>query len=120
MLPFSRFFHAAMTLACYSVGMEDGYMAFLLRLWQVGHGEGAVWRASLEDAHTGERRALASLERLVAFLEDIPRGQADSKAEAVRAGRANPEVLAQAAVPNAAWPSSLGQETCALTLERRR
>jgi len=51
--------------------MENRYLAYMLRLWQVGHGEDAVWRASLEDPHTGELRAFASLGALVAFLEDL-------------------------------------------------
>ncbi len=46
------------------------YLAYMLRLWQVG-GEGqATWRASLESPHTGERHGFASLEALVAFLEE--------------------------------------------------
>ncbi len=44
------------------------YMAFLLRLWCVTEDEGIVWRASLEDAHTGERRGFADLKSLFAFL----------------------------------------------------
>jgi hypothetical protein len=44
------------------------YMAFLLRLWCVTDEDGVVWRASLEDAHTGERRGFAELQSLFAFL----------------------------------------------------
>jgi hypothetical protein len=44
---------------------SSGYRAYLLRLWQV---RGAHWRASIEDPHTGERRAFASVEQLAAFL----------------------------------------------------
>jgi len=42
------------------------YRAYLLRVWRTPD---AHWRASLEDSHTGERRAFATLEQLVAFLE---------------------------------------------------
>jgi hypothetical protein len=46
------------------------YRAYLLGLWQVDGGDGRpVWRAALEDAHTGERRGFADLARLCAFLE---------------------------------------------------
>lgn len=45
------------------------YMAFLLRLWAVREADVLQWRASLEDAQTGERRGFADLERLCEFLE---------------------------------------------------
>jgi hypothetical protein len=46
------------------------YRAYLLRLWQADDADGClVWRASLEDARTGERRGFADLSRLCAFLE---------------------------------------------------
>jgi hypothetical protein len=45
------------------------YVSYLLRLWPT-EGEGAVvWRASLESAHTGERRGFANLAELYVFLE---------------------------------------------------
>jgi len=50
------------------------YLAYMLRLWQMGSGEEPVWRASLESPHTGERRGFPSLEALVAFLEEYTRG----------------------------------------------
>ena len=46
----------------------SGYLAYLLRLWQVGSGKESTWRASLEDAHTGERQSFASLDELFRFL----------------------------------------------------
>ena len=46
----------------------DGYRAYLLRLWAATETTGG-WRASLEDPHTGERQAFASLNELMAFLE---------------------------------------------------
>ncbi len=44
-----------------------GYRAYLLRLWRTPE---AHWRASLEDPHTGERRAFATLVQLLVFLEE--------------------------------------------------
>lgn len=47
---------------------EQSYRVFLLRLWRVeGEGRGA-WRASLEDAHSGERRGFGDLPALHGFL----------------------------------------------------
>ncbi len=43
------------------------YLSYLLRLWRVGT-EKAVWRASLESPHGGERIGFASLDALFAFL----------------------------------------------------
>jgi hypothetical protein len=45
------------------------YLAFMLRLWQIGEDE-LAWRASLENAHTGARQGFASLDALFAFLEE--------------------------------------------------
>ena len=59
--------------------MENRYLAYMLRLWQVGEAEGAVWRASLEDSHSGELHAFASLEALVAFLAAVTRSQRNSE-----------------------------------------
>ena len=44
------------------------YLAYLLRLWQAGGEEEPAWRASLEDAHSGERRGFAGLRELFEFL----------------------------------------------------
>jgi hypothetical protein len=44
------------------------YLAYLLRLWGVDVNGEVVWRASLEDSHTGERRGFADLDRLFEFL----------------------------------------------------
>lgn len=44
------------------------YLSYLLRLWRVGK-ENAVWRASLESPHTGERIGFAGLDELFAFLQ---------------------------------------------------
>ena len=49
---------------------QPTYQAYLLRLWPTRpHGtEPAVWRASLENPHTGQRLGFASLEQLFAYL----------------------------------------------------
>jgi hypothetical protein len=61
--------------------MKLDYLSFLLRLWRES-GEEAVWRASLEDPHTGERMGFASLEALVAFLrQQVEDGQSDPTSE---------------------------------------
>ena len=43
------------------------YLSYLLRLWQAGAGEGAAWRASLEEIPPGERRAFAGLDDLLGY-----------------------------------------------------
>jgi hypothetical protein len=48
---------------------QRGYLAYLLRLWRVNDDGKPVWRASLENPHTGERHGFANLELLCAFLE---------------------------------------------------
>jgi hypothetical protein len=45
---------------------------YLVTIWQerpASPDEPAVWRVSVEDARTGERRAFADLEQLQTFLE---------------------------------------------------
>ena len=55
------------------------YLSYMLRLWQAGSRDGkSVWRASLENPHTGERLAFGGVEALVAFLAektDSPHGR---------------------------------------------
>ena len=46
-----------------------GYLAYLVRLWRVMSAGRSVWRGSLEDAHTGERRGFTDLDALFAFLK---------------------------------------------------
>ena len=46
------------------------YLAYLLRLWQVQEKGGIGWRASVENAHTGEKVGFAHLDELVAFLRE--------------------------------------------------
>ncbi len=49
---------------------EPRYFAYMLRLWRARDHDEMVWRASVEDAHTGERRGFASLEMLFEFLRE--------------------------------------------------
>jgi hypothetical protein len=48
---------------------QPDYLSYLLRLWRVSDEEEAVWRASLESPHTGERRGFTNLTDLFTFLE---------------------------------------------------
>ena len=45
-----------------------GHLAYLLRLWQVDNGTEPVWRASLQDVRTGERRGFAGLDEAITYL----------------------------------------------------
>ena len=63
------------------VGRQSSYQAFLLRLWQEHRTGQAVWRASLENPHTGERLGFAGLPELFAYLQ----AQAESPAPTVPA-----------------------------------
>ena len=64
---------------------EQGYLSYLLRLWQTKSGGEQVWRASLESPHTDERKSFASLTDLFTFLEQETghraRDQATPKAD---------------------------------------
>jgi hypothetical protein len=44
------------------------YMAYMLRIWPVRNQQKQCWRASLENAQTGERVGFASLEELFEYL----------------------------------------------------
>jgi hypothetical protein len=57
---------------------ERDYEAYLLRLWRV-HSEGkAAWRASVENAHTGERKGFTNLDHLFDFLRQQTGASPDS------------------------------------------
>ncbi len=63
---------------------EPRYTSYLLRLWQIMSGDEMVWRASLENAQTGERRGFTSLDALFAFLRqqtDATTGSSEDKKE---------------------------------------
>ncbi len=47
------------------------YLTFLLRLWRVDSTGQPVWRASLEDAHSGARRGFSDLPELQRFLQAL-------------------------------------------------
>ncbi len=49
---------------------EPARLAFLIRLWQVRSEGKMLWRGSLEDAHTGEKRGFGDPAGLFAFLQD--------------------------------------------------
>jgi hypothetical protein len=49
---------------------QDGYRAYLLRLWQARDVSSTRWRASLEDPRTGTRLGFSSIARLHDFLID--------------------------------------------------
>ena len=64
---------------------QQGYISYLLRLWQIRSTGELVWRASLESPHTGKRRGFASLADLFTFLEKeishVDRGQTAPNAD---------------------------------------
>jgi hypothetical protein len=49
-----------------STSESSDYHAYLLRIWR--EEPAAPWRASLENAHTGERCSFATMELLFLFL----------------------------------------------------
>jgi len=71
---------------------KERYKAFLLRLWQVKQNGHEIWRASLEDSHTGERRGFASLEALMEFLRGQTQDMGDEKDDPVNPISEKPDV----------------------------
>lgn len=66
------------------------YVAYMLRMWQAGSREGQpIWRASLEDPHTGERLAFADVAALLAFLSEWTRPNPAAPAESENVDRAS-------------------------------
>jgi hypothetical protein len=51
-------------------GQRNGYLAYLLRLWQVETKEGTNCRAMLQSPHSGKRMGFDSLEELFDFLRE--------------------------------------------------
>ena len=47
---------------------ERRYLAYMVRLWAVHHNGTLLWHASVENAHTGERRAFTELAGLFEFF----------------------------------------------------
>ena len=71
---------------------ERRYLAYMVRLWAVHHDGGVVWRASVENAHTDERRAFAALPSLCRLLYEVTSpaaAQDESGAMGVRYDAAN-------------------------------
>lgn len=61
-------------------GMESisgRYHSYLLRMWQVDE-EPPTWRASLEDARTGQRHGFGDLESLFRFLAEQAGGSSEA------------------------------------------
>ncbi len=48
---------------------EQRYLAYLVRLWAVHDNGDVVWRASAENAHTGDRLAFGDVESLCCYLK---------------------------------------------------
>ena len=64
-------------------GRQETYLAYMLRLWQPGsRGGRPVWRASLENPHTGELLTFGDVKALFAFLAE----RTNSLPETVDAG----------------------------------
>jgi len=61
--------------------MQKTYHSFLLRIWWVQVDEIPVWRASLENPFTGERKGFASLSELVVYLQAQVSGATDDRDE---------------------------------------
>ncbi len=49
-------------------GEQANYLSYLLRMWREND-KSKDWRASLESAHTGERRGFVDLNALFDFLQ---------------------------------------------------
>jgi len=63
----------------------------MLRLWQAGNRDGkSVWRASLENPHTGERVAFGDAKDSFAFLADL---MADSDDMSARFTQSEPAII---------------------------
>ena len=71
-------------------GWHPLYHSYLLRLWATEEQGQFVWRASLQNARTGEQLCFSSLERLFTFVQD----QADFSVEDAGEGRVH-RLLAQ-------------------------
>jgi hypothetical protein len=62
------------------VAKERRYLSFLLRLWCISQNNCEIWRASLEDPRTGEKRGFASLDLMLDFLvEQIQQSPGDEQ-----------------------------------------
>ena len=58
---------------------HETYLAYMLRLWKAGsRGGQPIWRASLENPHTGERLAFGDTDALFAFLAGLTTFRAEA------------------------------------------
>ena len=64
---------------------QADYHAGLLRLWR--EGASGAWRASLQDAESGERFGFADLERLFAYLRRLTEDAPDERGTSTRTER---------------------------------
>jgi hypothetical protein len=70
---------------------QETYMAYMLRLWQAGSRDGkAIWHASLENPHTGERLAFGDASDLFAFLAHL---MADPDDMSARVAQSEPAII---------------------------
>ena len=68
---------------------EGRRLSYLLRLWQTEQEKALVWRASLQNAHTGERQGFAGLAELYVFLEQATAAANGRKPSSPRGDDAN-------------------------------
>ena len=59
---------------------QGSYLSYVLRLWKTKSEHEGIWRASLQDPHTGERKGFANLKDLFTFLEQETGHRAGDKA----------------------------------------
>jgi hypothetical protein len=59
------------------------YRAYMLRMWSVEQSGQAVWMASLEDPHTGERLGFSNVEALIVYLRELT-GNSQNEEERLR------------------------------------
>jgi len=48
---------------------RPAYLSYLLRLWQAGHDNELLWRASLQSPDSSERQGFSSIESLFDYLQ---------------------------------------------------
>ena len=69
---------------------QPDYLAYLLRLWR--DGDGAPWRASLENTSTGEAKPFAEIRVLTAYLEQMTGEAPPEGLPTTKPRKAGPEV----------------------------
>ncbi len=55
------------------------YLAYMLRIWSLRNSGKTLWRASVENAQTGERRGFASLDDLFEYLQSQAAAMSEPK-----------------------------------------